>query len=258
MDLDNPNHEFWTSPADSDITLYLTDTDEMFNALKITVYTISRPIMYKIEFITNDDVVNSTGYYIKKDAIRIIKHRWMKYYRSITKVCFRREIIDFDPKYLTNSSDSEESIDSVEAERQTSREKYIESNPTSPHPLMYIKTKIRNSRSKSQSIQIKTSPRGSPSRRKSLSPKSKSSRKKSVSPKSLSRKKSVSPKSTSQKSPSPKRKTSKGSPRRFSPRLWLQRKLSDEVDCDSDIESLLQNVSIKLSNEVCVDNIEII
>lgn len=82
-------HPFWTATTGSQLIFRLDKPpDSQLSSMVITVYTISEPYTYQIKLIMENEKVDKIVYHKKKDAIKIIKEDWIRYYENRTKLEF--------------------------------------------------------------------------------------------------------------------------------------------------------------------------
>jgi len=122
----NSSYPFWSYTTGS--KLKLTTLDNL-RCLIVTVHSISRPYVYKLEF--NSEIT----YHNKKQIIKIIKNEWWKYYGSKTLVEMEKHNnVDMSSLiYKLSDGNSGSSLDSC---------------PSSPSPESLRKTSLRITLSK--------------------------------------------------------------------------------------------------------------
>lgn len=87
---DNIKHPFWKLTTGS--RLILTKNNDDNHSMCVQVHSISKPYIYMIKTILYDGTVYSVKYCRVKETIHIIKHDWMKYFRSVTNVEIKESV----------------------------------------------------------------------------------------------------------------------------------------------------------------------
>lgn len=133
----NSSHPFWSYTTGSRLKLTTFDNSR---SLMVTVHTISRPYVYKLEF--NSEVT----YHNKRQVIKIIKNEWWKHFGSKTLVEMEKHNnVDMSLfNYKLSDGNSGSSLDSC---------------PSSPSPESLRKTSLRISLSKKNFPINRSSPR---------------------------------------------------------------------------------------------------
>jgi hypothetical protein len=139
----NSRHPFWSASTGSEIRLVLQKPPpSSINSLTISVYTISQPYVYKIVFNYNG-VSQAPLYHKKKNAIKIIRNEWMKYYENRTRVEYmEHKIVPFIPESATGIIDS-----SSVSPRSDAEESSEITSPRTPREIPSLRQKILSPRS---------------------------------------------------------------------------------------------------------------
>ncbi len=86
----NSAHEFWSSAVGSRLFLEIAvpiHFDTVVRALIIKVLSVAKPIKYLITVVYSDGRTESRCHY-RQEALCIVKHDWMAYYKSVTHTRF--------------------------------------------------------------------------------------------------------------------------------------------------------------------------
>jgi len=124
------SHPFWISVTGSRLKLTLSDKETCLQSLVLIVYSVSKPYVYRLE-ITQRGSLPDISYHKKKEAIKIIKNEWWKYYGSKTVVEFEKHTNFIPPQFIST-------------EDNYSNSSSLDSCPPTPSPRSLRKTSLKN------------------------------------------------------------------------------------------------------------------
>ena len=164
---DSPRHPFWSSSTGSELRLCLEKPpSSTIKSMVVKVNTITEPYFYEI-YVTMENGKHEKSLYLKKkDAIKVVKDQWLKYYKDRTSVEFiEHEIVDIS-MLETNVPCSDLSDSFSPRSPLTSPGRlnhiFVDSCPPSPSPRDLRKGSFKNMmKNIALSYQHKKSPRSS-------------------------------------------------------------------------------------------------
>lgn len=162
-------HPFWKATTGS-ILEFLIDMSALFQSLTVTVYSISRPTIYRLDVIRKDGSVHSTKYGNRKETVSYIRNCWVPIYGSNSKVNYREAInvtsqyYKYDPtKIIDPESPSSASLNSSNESVSSLSSSLSSISPTIERRHSLKVSPTRTSRPKPTSLSLNSSPRSSES-----------------------------------------------------------------------------------------------